>query len=226
MKQPARIFGSVIATASVAALVAVFTIPVTQVAAPAVEEERAAAQMLNSMNVVAPSSDAYAFGAVEVQAVPQRAVKFAREKGLIDTVNLTSTKLRYPFEQQVAHTSGFGYRVAPVAGFHDAQDFGAPAGTPILIIGDGVVVQAGWENDGCGWGLKVQHNVDGDDVTSRYCHMEQSSHSYKVGDLVSSGDIAGRVGNTGLSFGPHLHLELRLNGEPTDPLPLIAKHSA
>ncbi len=51
--------------------------------------------------------------------------------------------------------------------------------------------------------------------------MEGEPHAYQVGDRVRSGDEAGRVGNTGLSFGAHLHLALRLNGEPIDPLPFI-----
>ncbi|RGE19098.1 M23 family peptidase [Leucobacter sp. wl10] len=162
-----------------------------------------------------------AIGAVEVQAAPVAPQQVSLEQGLVDPAQLSDTKLRYPFDQTMPLTDGFGYRTAPVAQFHDAQDIAAANGTPIRIIGDGVVVEAGWANDGCGFSLKVQHLVDGQNVTSRYCHMEDGSHTYQVGDRVSSGDEAGRVGNTGMSFGSHLHLALRLNGEPIDPLPFI-----
>ena len=162
-----------------------------------------------------------AIGAVEVQAAPVAPQRVNAEQGLVDPSQLTDTKLRYPFDQTMPLTDGFGYRTAPVAQFHDAQDIAAANGTPIRIIGDGVVVEAGWASDGCGFSLKVQHLVDGQDLTSRYCHMEGESHAYQVGDRVRIGDEAGRVGNTGMSFGAHLHLALRLNGEPIDPLPFI-----
>lgn len=161
------------------------------------------------------------FSEVGAETAP---LKTVGSNGLFDSRLLTNTKLRYPFDRQVALTDGFGYRAWPVAGFHNAQDLDAGEGTTIRIIGDGIVTQAelpGW----CGTGLEVQHKVDGEDVSSLYCHMQTGSHSYQVGDLVRAGDEAGRVGNTGQSYGAHLHLVLRVNGEPVDPLPFIAKHS-
>lgn len=133
--------------------------------------------------------------------------------------------VNYPFAESVLLTDGFGYRTAPVAQFHDAQDFGAAAGTPIQAIADGVVLEAGFAPDGCGFGLKLEHEIDGDTVTSRYCHMQDASHSYQVGDDIKMGDPAGRVGSTGMSFGAHLHLALRVNDEPVDPMPFLAKYS-
>ena len=133
--------------------------------------------------------------------------------------------VNYPFAEQVQLTDGFGYRTAPVAQFHDAQDFAAPAGTQILAIADGIVLEAGYASDGCGFGLKLEHEIDGQEVTSRYCHMQDGSHSYEVGDEVRMGDPAGRVGNTGMSFGPHLHLAIRVDDEPVDPMPFLAKYS-
>lgn len=161
----------------------------------------------------------------EVPAAPVTTQLGSSEPGLVDPAGLTDAKLRYPFDQTMPLTDGFGYRTAPVEQFHDAQDIAAANGTPIRVIGDGVIVEASWANDGCGFSLKVQHLVDGQDLTSRYCHMEAGSHSYEVGDRVRIGDEAGRVGNTGMSFGAHLHLALRLNGEPIDPLPFIESSS-
>lgn len=133
--------------------------------------------------------------------------------------------VNYPFTQTVLLTDPFGYRTAPVEQFHDAQDFAAAAGTPIQAIADGEVLEAGFATDGCGFGLKLEHEIDGKDVTSRYCHMQMGSHSLAVGDQVKMGDDVGKVGNTGMSFGPHLHLALVVDDEPTDPMPFLAKYS-
>ncbi|WP_336659324.1 M23 family metallopeptidase [Leucobacter sp. USHLN153] len=132
--------------------------------------------------------------------------------------------VNYPFASPEPLTDPFGYRTAPVAQFHDAQDFGAAAGTEILIVADGVVREAGPANDGCGFGLTVAHEIDGHEVTSRYCHMEDHSHAWSRGDTVQMGDHAGRVGATGLAFGAHLHLAIRVDDEPVDPMPFLAKY--
>src|SRR5699024_2326526 len=87
--------------------------------------------------------------------------------------------VNYPFASPVLLTDPFGYRTAPVEQFHDAQDFAAAAGTPIQAIADGVVVEAGFASDGCGFGLKLEHKIEGQTTTSRYCHMTDGSHSYK-----------------------------------------------
>jgi murein DD-endopeptidase MepM/ murein hydrolase activator NlpD len=135
-----------------------------------------------------------------------------------------NTLVNYPFASAVTLTDGFGYRTAPVEQFHDAQDFAAAAGTPIQAIADGTVLEAGFASDGCGFGLKLEHELDGDEVTSRYCHMEMESHSFAVGDTVQMGDQVGTVGNTGMSFGPHLHLAIRVNDEPVDPMPFFTDY--
>lgn len=133
--------------------------------------------------------------------------------------------VNYPFKEKVILTDPFGYRTAPVEQFHDAQDFAAAAGTPIQAIADGTVLEAGFANDGCGFGLKLEHKIDDKTVTSRYCHMQNDSHTLKVDDAVKMGDQVGRVGNTGMSFGPHLHLALVLDKAPIDPMPFIAKYN-
>lgn len=151
--------------------------------------------------------------------------QFGTETGLVSPELLTDTELRSPFDREWPLTDGFAYRTAPVAQFHDAQDFAAADGTPVRAIGSGIVIEAGYATDGCGFSAKVQHRVAGETLTSRYCHMQVGSHSLTVGDVVSSGDQLGRVGNTGLSFGSHLHLSLRLSGVPIDPLPFIQSKS-
>lgn len=132
--------------------------------------------------------------------------------------------VRYPFAKPVMLTDGFGYRTAPVAQFHDAQDFAAAMGTPVLAIADGKVIEAGPTSDGCGFGLRVLHEIAGKDVTSRYCHMMDDSHDLEVGDTVEIGDRVGRVGATGMAFGAHLHLAIRINNRPVDPMKFLKKY--
>lgn len=178
-------------------------------------------QQLFSGTTLAQADALDAIGAVTLAIDPTSGMPVLNESGLVSPALIESTKLRMPFEQEWPLTDGFAYRTEPVEQFHDAQDIAAPAGTPVLAIGSGKVIEAGYATDGCGFSIKLQHVVNGDTLTSRYCHMQDQSHSYQVGDDVSAGVQIGRVGNTGLSFGPHLHLALRLNGVQIDPLPYI-----
>lgn len=215
------------ALASVAALVAGTVLPVQS---PAMAESIAFANQQQSFSTGGLYENPVILDAIP--AAPAAIVESDSQAGSAMTngvsasgSGMTETKLRYPFDQEVSLTDGFGYRSAPVEGFHDAQDMAAAGGTPIRIVGDGMVTEAGWASDGCGFSLSVQHQVDGQDVVSRYCHMEADSHSWQVGQSVQSGDQAGRVGTTGLSFGNHLHLVMRVGGEAVDPLPFIARNS-
>lgn len=137
--------------------------------------------------------------------------------------NFRDAAVQFPFSVSVPLTDGFGERTYPVAQFHDAQDFAAEAGTPIQAIADGTVLEAGWANDGCGYGVKLTHRIDGQDVTSRYCHMIGESSSLKVGQSVRVGQHVGNVGATGWAFGAHLHFALTVSGKPVDPLPYLTK---
>ena len=101
---------------------------------------------------------------------------------------------------------------------HTGTDFAAPGGTPIHPIAEGVVIAATW-HDSYGNYVMVNHGADenGNTYVSLYAHM-QSPASVSVGQTVSKGDTLGYVGNTGYSFGNHLHLELRVNNARTNPL--------
>lgn len=114
------------------------------------------------------------------------------------------------------HTSAFGLprRYAPggPVSFHLGTDIAAPTGTPIRATNDGVVRVAGmYPIKG---GLVVLDHGFG--VTSLYFH--QSALAVAEGDVVERGDVIGYVGSTGLSTGPHLHWEMRVDGVPTAPL--------
>lgn len=217
-----KVLASSFAFASIGMLTATFALPAFAPAAPADDAPASKSeQHLLSAQAISSAGGLDAMGSIELGFDLSTMKQITNEAGLVDPTLLTNTKLQLPFEADWPLTDGFAYRVAPVEQFHDAQDIAASAGTPVLAIGSGIVIDAGFSSDGCGFSVKLQHLVSGDTLTSRYCHMQDGSHSLKVGDTVAMGDQVGRVGNTGLSFGPHLHLALRKNGDPIDPLPYI-----
>lgn len=112
-------------------------------------------------------------------------------------------------------TSPFGYRIHPVLKYrrlHTGVDIAAPSGTPIVSAGGGEVVFAGWRG---GYGNTVIIDHGGGRATL-YGHM--SSITARSGQVVKRGQMIGRVGSTGISTGPHLHYEVRINGKPVNPL--------
>ncbi len=114
-------------------------------------------------------------------------------------------------------TSGFGYRRHPILGtriLHTGVDYAAPRMTPILAAGDGVVEKAG-SNSGYG-NLIVLRHTNG--YETYYGHQTKFAKGIAPGVHVTQGQVIGYVGSTGLSTGPHLHFEIRINGKPVDPL--------
>ncbi len=94
-------------------------------------------------------------------------------------------------------------------------------GSPVVAIGDGVVISVSLNGGERGINIRIQHNI-GDDVwISRYQHLSVASAA--VGQKVTKGTLIGSVGNSGICTGPHLHLELSYNGVLIDPLLLIKK---
>lgn len=115
-------------------------------------------------------------------------------------------------------TSGYGMRVHPVLGgrrAHKGIDLAAATGTPIRASADGVVEKADWFG---GYGLFVELDHGGA-METRYGHM--SRVAVAEGQQVRKGDIIGYVGTTGRSTGPHLHYEVRVNGEAVNPVPYM-----
>ncbi len=115
-------------------------------------------------------------------------------------------------------TSPFGSRPDPFFhryAMHTGTDFRARAGTPVPATAPGVVTVAAYTG-GYGNMVEVDH---GNGIVTRYGHMAEISVA--VGDKLRKGDIVGRVGSTGRSTGPHLHYEVRVDGEPVDPMRFI-----
>jgi murein DD-endopeptidase MepM/ murein hydrolase activator NlpD len=98
---------------------------------------------------------------------------------------------------------------------HAGIDLAAAEGTPYRAIHAGKVTKAGWYG-GYGYCVIIQHS---DGTESIYGHS--SKLTVKEGQQVKAGDELGLVGNTGHSYGPHLHLEVHVDGEPKDPIPWL-----
>lgn len=112
-------------------------------------------------------------------------------------------------------TSPFGVRTDPILGtaaLHSGMDFRAPMGMPAKVTAPGIVTKAGW-NGGYGRMVEVDH---GNGFATRYGHL--SEIDVAVGQKVDAGTIIGKTGSSGRSTGPHLHYEVRHNGEAIDPL--------
>lgn len=101
---------------------------------------------------------------------------------------------------------------------HRAVDIAAPAGTLVTAADRGVVIRAGWNNQGYGQFVIIDHNID---YVTLYAHL---SEIYVVeGQVVAQGQAIGQVGSTGNSTGPHLHFEIRDFGRLTNPLELLGR---
>lgn len=112
-------------------------------------------------------------------------------------------------------TSGFGQRWGRM---HAGLDFGGPVGTRLKAMSGGVVTYAGHQG-GYGNKVEIQH-WDG----SLVCYGHMASTSVKKGQVVMPGQLIGRLGNSGRSTGPHLHLEVRPGGgDPVDPWPWLVE---
>ncbi len=111
-------------------------------------------------------------------------------------------------------TSGFGMRMHPILRRlrkHEGVDFSAPVGTPVSVVGDGVVEFAGTQS-GFGKLVIVRHSRNRHTL---YAHL--SRIDVKRGQRVAQGQLIGAVGSTGWSTGSHLHFEFHVNGTPKDP---------
>ena len=120
-----------------------------------------------------------------------------------------------PIEGRI--TSRYGVRSSIRKSTHTGLDISAVQGTAIKVIADGTVTAASY-NGSYGNLVKVDH---GNGVETWYAHT--SKMYVKKGDTVKAGDVIAAVGSTGNSTGPHLHLEIRVNGEHVDPQDYLYK---
>lgn len=111
-------------------------------------------------------------------------------------------------------TSPYGYRTHPIFGttiYHSGMDIGVDYGTPVHAADGGVVVEAGWIS-GYGYAVIIDH---GNGLSTLYGHNQELAVS--EGQAVSQGQVIAYAGSMGNSTGPHVHFEVRANGDPVDP---------
>ena len=136
--------------------------------------------------------------------------------GRLESVRSQARKLPFNNPSPASDiTSSFGNRLDPFLGrlaLHAGIDFRAPTGTRILATAPGTVITAG-KTGGYGNMVEIDH---GNGITTRYAHL--STILVNAGDKIATGEAIARSGSTGRSTGPHLHYEVRLNGEAVDPM--------
>ena len=133
--------------------------------------------------------------------------------GAADNYVVGTGQLSWPCSGPI--TSPFGYRIHPIFGtqiYHSGIDIGVPEGTPIHAADAGTVIEADWIG-GYGNAVIIDH---GNGLQTVYAH--NSSLAVSAGQSVSKGEVIAYAGQTGYATGPHCHFEVRVNGEPTDPM--------
>ncbi len=133
------------------------------------------------------------------------------------TVLQTTGYFCWPVVGLFTVTSPFGHRSL---GYHRGIDIsGAGASGSLVVAGaTGTVTEAGWSTGGYGNYVIIDH---GNGIETLYAHMLDNSLMVNPGDIVIKGQAIGRVGNTGYSFGAHLHFEVRINGNRINPAPYL-----
>ncbi len=152
---------------------------------------------------------------------------YAQNSGAAGDIESASTQdvlngLIWPSDARYI-TDKFGWRDQPTAGastYHQAVDIGAPYNSNIYAAQSGTVIQAGW-NGSYGYSVTIAHDYG---VATLYAHM--NDYFFTVGDYVSRGEVIGLCGSTGVSTGPHIHYEVRVNGEKIDPMPYLPGYIA
>lgn len=136
--------------------------------------------------------------------------------------NLRKAFLKAPLKFSRISSRFSGSRFHPVLKIrrpHHGVDYAAPSGTPVFSIGEGTVVEKGFQGGGAGNYLKIRHNAT---YTTTYMHLRGFASGISVGVRVRQGQEIGYVGSTGLSTGAHLDFRVHRNGMPVDPLKIEA----
>jgi septal ring factor EnvC (AmiA/AmiB activator) len=151
-------------------------------------------------------------GDPDPDALRANAILTAMDKINLYRIAAEKAPFSIPVKANFRYTSGFGPRWGRL---HAGTDFAGPIGTPIYSTADGVITHAGWSS-GYGRLIKIRHDFG---IETRYAHL--NAMDVRVGQRVSRGERIGAMGNSGRSTGPHLHYEVRVNGNPVNPMTYI-----
>lgn len=182
---------------------------------PAVASTRAPGQALEVSQeavLAAPVRDGFEV----ISYAEQLRLKYASAPS---TFTATTGPIRWPFPYTVIMTDRFGPRPegSPGSAYHNGLDFTPGGGHPIYAIADGTVTLQVEDQGGFGNHVIIQHQIPGQNVSSLYAHMQYGTSPLRTGDTIKVGDFIGLVGDTGDSYGNHLHFEIRIDGVPVDP---------
>ena len=137
-------------------------------------------------------------------------------------VNDPSAPIQWPFAVGVPISDGYGPRWGS---FHYGLDFTPGEGAEIQAVAAGTVRIANESGGAFGVHVMIDHEINGEVFSTHYAHMLYGSLQVKPGDVVQAGTVLGHVGDTGLSYGAHLHFEVFVNGQRIDPLPWLRSHA-
>jgi murein DD-endopeptidase MepM/ murein hydrolase activator NlpD len=197
-----------------------------------------------AMSLVAASASSSSGDAEEIQAYVassdvqndgvQRAngfstaslIDIAGEQGISysnkNYTNDPDAAIQWPFMVGVGMSYGYGMRNGTL---HEGLDLLPGDGAPVQSIADGTVRIATESGGNYGVTVYIDHMIDGQLITSHYAHMQYGSLRVVAGQKVKVGDIIGKVGNTGRSYGAHMHFELIVDGSTIDPQPWLYENA-
>lgn len=173
----------------------------------AIEELNASSAQVSAMLKERQAARAAAAAAVAAAA------QSSGGQGASDNWVQGTGQLGWPVSGEI--TSPYGYRVHPIWGttiYHSGIDIGVDEGTPVHAADGGVVVWSGWMG-GYGYAVVIDH---GNGLSTLYGH--NSELAVDEGQSVAKGQVISYAGSTGNSTGPHVHFEVRVNGDPVDPM--------
>jgi len=150
------------------------------------------------------------------------AIRFTQEDGdsFFDEKgnSLRKAFLKAPLKFSRISSRFSNHRMHPVLRIvrpHHGVDYAAATGTPVVSIGDGVVIQKSYQAAGGGNYVKIKHNSV---YTTSYMHLSKFASGLRAGTRVKQGEVIGYVGSTGLASGPHLDFRVYIGGTAVDPL--------
>lgn len=167
----------------------------------------------SSAQVSAMLKERQAARAAAAAAAAASAAQSSGGQGASDNWVQGTGQLGWPVSGEI--TSPYGYRVHPIWGttiYHSGIDIGVDEGTPVHAADGGVVVWSGWMG-GYGYAVVIDH---GNGLSTLYGH--NSELAVDEGQSVAKGQVISYAGSTGNSTGPHVHFEVRVNGDPVDPM--------